>query len=547
MKTIDIKKQPRLGLGKTASLTMNGIRYRLFRSVVTMTVITVAIAFLMNSLTEGVVKRAMSQVADERIARQRLATQWVARLSRAATLEDILHRAATAQPEDPWYQETRKFGGFSDAQMKAFTQDAAQASVYLKFFARLNYDDRRQLVHTATGVQIFDRLQKQESYDRFSTELDKMLSIQFVTEKEQFQAFCGEWPTLLERTKAVRAGHQAAVKQIAGELGETSLLAALAEQSPDFLKAVREAGFVYSDKTAEAVGGQARELLIHKTLEKRMTKHAVKTMVSAELNTTPDKVTQKTLWHKLLKSRSLAAWTLKLLQNQWQVEAAMERAAVKQAIAAKLGKDQKALDADDVLKKLMREEDGDFAKWFHGAEEIKSLNVSIDLEPPAAVAIAARKREIEKLLEAERKCADVGDGMMGVGKRMGWLLLVSLIVCTVGIANAMLMTVTERFREIATLKCLGALDGFIMVMFVIEACVLGFFGGILGAILGIFIGLLRMRGTFGWVVWWAVRPMEILLTIVAAIVVGVILAAVAAIYPSLKASRLAPMEAMRIE
>jgi putative ABC transport system permease protein len=160
----------------------------------------------------------------------------------------------------------------------------------------------------------------------------------------------------------------------------------------------------------------------------------------------------------------------------------------------------------------------------------------------------ARAREREtKLVAAERVTSDLGRGWLGLGKRMGWLLFVSMLVCGIGISNAMLMTVTERFREIATMKCLGALDGFIMVMFVLEACFLGLVGGVIGAILGNLIALGRMLVAF------RIGPAQLMpvgdlfFGMISALVVGIILAAVAAVYPSFKAARLAPMEAMRIE
>ena len=136
---------------------------------------------------------------------------------------------------------------------------------------------------------------------------------------------------------------------------------------------------------------------------------------------------------------------------------------------------------------------------------------------------------------------------MGIGERMTWLTLVALLVCVVGVANAMLMSVTERFREIATLKCLGALDGSIMGLFVLEASLLGVVGGVAGAIAGSLIGLGRMLTLFGGLIVPAFPVEDVMLAILASTTMGVVLAAVAAVYPSFRAARLAPMEAMRIQ
>jgi len=51
----------------------------------------------------------------------------------------------------------------------------------------------------------------------------------------------------------------------------------------------------------------------------------------------------------------------------------------------------------------------------------------------------------------------------------GGSFILSLLVCAVGIVNAQLMAVTERFREIGTMKCLGALDRFVLRLFILEA------------------------------------------------------------------------------
>jgi hypothetical protein len=161
--------------------------------------------------------------------------------------------------------------------------------------------------------------------------------------------------------------------------------------------------------------------------------------------------------------------------------------------------------------------------------------------------LAAAHAEERDLLRVGRLTADVGDGWMGFGERMAWLLFVSVLVCGIGISNAMLMTVTERFREIATLKCLGALDGVIMLMFVLESCFLGVVGGVAGALGGCMIGLLRMLAQFGISHLHSTPVGDLTGSMGVAVLAGVILAAVAAVYPAFRAARLAPMEAMRVE
>ena len=68
--------------------------------------------------------------------------------------------------------------------------------------------------------------------------------------------------------------------------------------------------------------------------------------------------------------------------------------------------------------------------------------------------------------------------------RQQWLAVMALLVCFVGIMNSMLMSVTERFKEIGTMKCLGALDSFIVKLFFIEAVLMGMVASTLGWLLG---------------------------------------------------------------
>jgi putative ABC transport system permease protein len=141
-----------------------------------------------------------------------------------------------------------------------------------------------------------------------------------------------------------------------------------------------------------------------------------------------------------------------------------------------------------------------------------------------------------------------GAGLFGLSERNRWLIALSFLECVVGVANAMLMSVTERFTEIATMKCLGAMDRFVMMMFVFEAVIQGAAGGVAGLLLGGLLALGRALVDYGSLVGSAAGAAgPVGLAMLGSLVTGVILAAIAAVGPAWIASRLAPMEAMRVE
>ena len=127
------------------------------------------------------------------------------------------------------------------------------------------------------------------------------------------------------------------------------------------------------------------------------------------------------------------------------------------------------------------------------------------------------------------------------------LAALSLLVCTVGIVNAMMMTVTERFREIATMKCLGAGDGFILKAFLIEASALGLAGSLAGLVLGLALVMTQAWWRFGSAFWAACPLGELTLATLAALLCGVALAMLGALLPAYSAARMHPVDAMRVD
>jgi cell division protein FtsX len=131
--------------------------------------------------------------------------------------------------------------------------------------------------------------------------------------------------------------------------------------------------------------------------------------------------------------------------------------------------------------------------------------------------------------------------------RQTWLVTLSLLVCTVGIINSMLMAVTERSREIGTMKCLGALDRFVMELFLLEAMIHGIGGSIIGSFLGILIMTVVYIAQYKKVIL-SIFPIITLIKFVGiSILLGTGLAIIGALYPAIVSARMEPAEAIRRE
>jgi ABC-type multidrug transport system permease subunit len=128
-----------------------------------------------------------------------------------------------------------------------------------------------------------------------------------------------------------------------------------------------------------------------------------------------------------------------------------------------------------------------------------------------------------------------------------WLVAMALLTCTVGIANAMLMSVTERFREIGTMKCLGAENGTVVKLFLIESAMIGGAGSLMGILVGLLICVVAGAAQFGRYAIEYLTLRSVMTYVGFAFLAGVVLCLIGAGYPALVASRMRPVEALRVE
>jgi putative ABC transport system permease protein len=143
-----------------------------------------------------------------------------------------------------------------------------------------------------------------------------------------------------------------------------------------------------------------------------------------------------------------------------------------------------------------------------------------------------------------RNMAEFLNARADSSKAMGFLLLavasISLLVGGIGIMNIMLVSVTERTREIGLRMAVGATGGHIMSQFLMESIVLSLIGGVLGVVLGVG-GSMAMSAYSQWTA--IIDPQSILLAFSFSAAVGIFFG----FYPAHKASLLDPIEALRHE
>ena len=143
----------------------------------------------------------------------------------------------------------------------------------------------------------------------------------------------------------------------------------------------------------------------------------------------------------------------------------------------------------------------------------------------------------EDLLEQAKQLQEMSNA---TNRMLIWIASISLLVGGIGVMNIMLVSVTERTREIGLKKAIGARKGRILGQFLTEAAVLTSLGGLFGVVIGMILAkvISTVNGTL-----YAISIPAIIVSVVFSMVIGIVFG----LLPSIKAANLNPIDALRYE
>ena len=188
-----------------------------------------------------------------------------------------------------------------------------------------------------------------------------------------------------------------------------------------------------------------------------------------------------------------------------------------------------------------------------GDKDISSILISITegkyIEGAKTdITLLMQERRAIKIGEADnfhiRDMEDLLSTMTSTTKMLTYLLgsiaAISLLVGGIGIMNIMLVSVTERTREIGTRLAIGAMESEVLLQFLVEAVVLSMFGGIIGIVFGMCIGYIVVNSMD---LLFIINKQIIMISFFFSTLIGVVFG----YFPARKAARLNPIEALRYE
>ncbi len=479
---LDLRDQNNLPLLKQVAIAVDGIQYRLFRSLLTLGVVVLAVAFLSNVLVEHQIADACKTGVGALASEQRELGQVAVFFDTEMPPRELARNLAELPPGSWLPQSLTAWMGVDKERLPLFMDDCASLLQYDAWFDELPPGHQRILTEGLDRETLFAQLQDPDERREF-VRTARMIPLRlpdglvdFLPRRSYFLESLRRASDHFNKNREAFASHIEA-DGLAEWLAATDV-----ETAADLF-----------DAHQVSVPSERLEAL----------------MVRAG-----DRQRERDLLRVLREPRLATAWRDEFGEVFDQ----------RRALVALAEHDERAL-------------------WM----EERELAQAADIDAGIAVDAARRILQTRRILDMDELLIANYGTRTGLDANMFWLLVVSFMVCIAGITNAMLISVIERFREIATMKCLGALNGFIARLSLIEAAAMGLVGGFLGVLLGGVIAVTRMAYAYGHWVWRFFPWSDLGWGALIAIASGLALATLSALYPAFAAARMVPVDAMRVE
>jgi len=192
-----------------------------------------------------------------------------------------------------------------------------------------------------------------------------------------------------------------------------------------------------------------------------------------------------------------------------------------------------------------------FTGLYGGEGEYTQVNVILDDIDDADAATEAienqlnRKEDEVAVQDSSRMMESITSTVSTMTTFVMAIAGISLLVAATSIFNVMMMSVTERVREIGILRSIGTQKGEVLRMFIYEAVILGLVGAVIGAIMSLLLGwlvVLAMVGTTDYFFTY-----QSLIYVPVSMTIGIVICVVSGVYPAWRAANLDPIEALRAD
>ena len=203
---IDVKKQVTLSLRKSFNFCKKGIVYRLFRSMLTLAVVIVAVAFLMSLLSESVIVSSVQKGVESEVQDMRESDTLLNHIFYSHSSMALSKKLAGVDGKLTGADEFAAVTGIGQKKTEELLTQCRLENSLLSFFENLNLGKRMILVQKNKGRAIFTYLTDQENWDEFKEELQPMKSVRVPCELKEFKAFLDNYKTYIADMQQARKG-----------------------------------------------------------------------------------------------------------------------------------------------------------------------------------------------------------------------------------------------------------------------------------------------------------------------------------------------------